>query len=769
MRYKIFILPGMLCACLFLHAQVDRIIPEPVRLVPESGHFEFGRITNIYAAKSNPLLKEVIMLFTRQFRVASGNDFILKEESPGVQFNGIWISLDSSLKSFGKEAYSLNVSATVIRINAVSEAGVFYALETLRQLLPADYYRSSQTAAIEWRVPCVSILDYPQFAYRGMHLDVSRHFFGVDFIKKYIDLLAQFKINVFHWHLTDSHGLRLEIKQYPKLTSVGAWRADRAGVPMTIAAATQPGEKTDYGGFYTQEQVKDIIRYAATRFISIIPEIEMPGHCTAALVAYPQFADLNNPAPLQIPCGYPGDLKHNFCAGYDSTYIFLQNILKEVMALFPSPYIHIGGDEVRGEPWLSCSRCQAKMKEEGFTNARQLQAYFTSRMDRFITAHGKRMMGWDEILEADIARSSVGMSWHGASKALEAAAKGNEVVMTPYWYTYFDFYQSDPALEPDITYARLQLDRVYQFKVIPDGFTHEQARYILGGQGCLWTENVETPARVEYMTLPRLLALSEVFWSPDSCRNYKRFIKKVESGFPAFQFSGINYAKSMYNTGIEPAAVPGSKTIRVALNDQTRQYQIRYTLDGTTPGGNSPLYKEPLTIDHTARLKTALFNESARLGKINTDTFTIHAAFGRLLISRPADSIYQKLTDGVYGTIDPYDGRWQLITDSVIRFVIDLKEIKKPDSIHLRFMEDQVGDIYLPRSIQVSVGTDSTKYQTIHTFYNQKIPQQLLRHIETCRVAIARPCRYIRVEIRNAGLNKTAERNNMLMDEMVIQ
>ena len=326
------------------------------------------------------------------------------------------IKKDSALH--GAEGYRLHIAPGGIHITAVSAIGVLYAFESLQQLIPIC---TSQTKAL--KIPCADILDYPRFGMRGMHLDVSRHFFNVEFVKKYIDLLARYKINMFHWHLTDSHGWRIEIKKYPRLTSVGAWRADRSGIPGTIASPTGSREPATYGGFYTEDDIRSVIEYAKTKFVSIIPEIEIPGHCTAALVAYPAFSDLDNPNPLLIPCGYPGDLLHNLCLGYEPSFTFVEDILTEVMALFPSPFVHIGGDEVRGGPWLACSRCKKRMQEKGFTSARQYQDWFTHRIDSFIAAHGKRMIGWDEVLRADIGPTAAAVAWHDNEAAVRALKK----------------------------------------------------------------------------------------------------------------------------------------------------------------------------------------------------------------------------------------------------------------------------------------------------------------------------------------------------------
>lgn len=730
-----------------------KVLPEPVSITQKEGVLRMNGQTRAW-------------LTAKEFTTSAGKQII--------------ISIQPVTGITSPEGYLLDVTRETITLKAPSKAGLFYGWQTLRQL-QADQ-----------NIPCVRIMDYPRYAYRGMHLDVSRHFFSVAFIRHYLDMLAAFKINTFHWHLTDSHGWRLEIRQYPRLCTVGAWRADRTGIPMTIAEATKPGEPATYGGYYTQEQVREIVAYAADRYITVIPEIEMPGHCTAALVAYPQYADLDNPVPLQVPCGYPGDLQHNFCAGNDSTFIFLQHILQETMALFPSKWIHIGGDEVREGPWLGCSRCRQRMKEKGFSSVRQLQAWFTGRIDSFITASGRRMMGWDEVRNAGLAKGSTIMSWHGDPSGRDSAGVDHDVVMTPYRYAYFDFYQSDPRLEPDITYAPLFLDSVYAFDpggkahasgadgaqdltgdgahtpgddgahVLDDDGTHTPradsahtpGSHVLGGEACLWTENIPTPERVEYMLLPRLTALSEALWTPADRKDYGRFIKNLEAQFPRWDAEGIHYARSLYNPGIHPSFDSTTKEITVTLSSQVPDADVRYSL-----GGDYHTCNKPLRIHQTATLQTALFRGGHRLGKINSDSFVIHKAIGAS----------GQLTDGIFGTVEPYDGRWVAFHDSVITVNIRLPQAQDIRSIGLDCLEDQVGDIYLPRTIRVQWSEDGYIYREAEIIHNETIPLKLLRHVEHYEKIIASKARYIRIELQNAQLWKAPEKNQIFVDEIVVQ
>jgi hexosaminidase len=797
--WKAFAIAWLIPVCLSIHfsamaqpassrtGQPVQIIPQPVSIVQREGVFRIGSGTRIYVFSEDREVMGAARRFAAEWKTrygatlaissgaASGGGSRAAIDTPG---NSIVISLRPRVEIKNGEGYIIEIGSRRVDIIAPAPAGIFYALESLQQLGP--------------RVNCGRILDYPRYPYRGMHLDVSRHFFGVAFIKQYLDILASFKINTFHWHLTDSHGWRIEIKRYPRLTSVGAWRADRTGIPMTIAAATAPGEPATYGGYYTQDEIREIVAYAKDRFIAIIPEIEMPGHCTAALVAYPEYADLDNKIPLLMPCGYPGDLLHNFCVGYDSTFVFLQNILEEVMQLFPSPFIHIGGDEVRPGPWLNCPRCRQRMKDNGLTTGQQLQAWFTRRIDSFITVRGRRMIGWDEIMQAEISPGAAVMSWHGNAGGIAAAKKGHDVVMAPYQYTYFDFYQSDPGLEPDITYAPLFLDSVYAFDPSPPELTGQMgytpgdaspgsaapgsmADHILGSEACLWTENVPSPARVEYMLLPRLLALSEVLWSPPEKKDYARFITKVERQFSRFDAEGINYATSIYNVAIRPVFDSAGKDISVGLSDQANKYTIRYTLDGSAVSAVSPVYHAPLTIAGNRSLQTALFKNGKRMGKISRDRFALHKALGASIwVSPMPDSAsagsFSRLVDGIFGTVEPFDGRWVSFHDSLLTLTIDLQRRRDIHSVNMHFMEDQVGNIYLPRSMELAFSEDGTSFRTVYRVENRAVPQQLLRHVVGYeKKEIDRTARYLRLTIRNANLSTDPVKNGIFMDEIVVE
>jgi hexosaminidase len=748
--------------------QAISIIPEPVEVTTAEGLFLMNQQPGLSINPNADSCRQTINIFLEYLSDYYHPGLKTTLNSSSAKTNGIVFSINKKLfDPYRAEAYDIEVKATGITVQATDAAGMFYALESLKQVLEKTGIRA------------MHIRDFPQYAYRGMHLDVSRHFFPADFIKKYIDLLAAYKINTFHWHLTDSHGWRLEIKKYPRLTSVGAWRAPRDNVPMTIALPTQPGEPATYGGFYTQAQVREIIAYAKSKFITIIPEIEMPGHCTAALVAYPEYSTQNSTVPLLMPTGYAGDLLHNFCVGNDSTFHFLNDILDEVMDLFPGEYIHIGGDEVRGDPWLRCPRCSSLMRRKGYTTAKQLQAYFTERIDSFVNSRGRKSIGWDEILEAgNLSENAAVISWRGVQGGIEGAKKGHKVVMAPFRYAYFDFYQSDPALEPDITYAGLYLDSVYAFDPTPPVLSESQAANILGAQACLWTENIATTDRVEYMLLPRMIAFAEAIWTAPQRKNYRHFITKLESHLAGLRKQHVNFSTSLYNTGFIPVYDSVSGFINLGITNQVAGlYAVRYADNNQLPGASSPQYTRPLVIRGTQKITAGLFDDHGRLlGKLNSQQFSFHKAIGKPVTFKVTKTIEQPqrvtraLADGIFGTIEPYDGRWQFFTDSVVTIDIDLKKTVSIDSVRFRCLEETVGSAFVPGRYTLSTSADGGIYKQIQAKETGKVPAEDLRHI-TCFAIDTRgeSTRFIRLTLeRSNSLPRSAIQPLLFIDEIEV-
>ncbi|RZL15961.1 MAG: beta-N-acetylhexosaminidase, partial [Hymenobacter sp.] len=512
------------------------IIPQPVRLVPGTGSFAITPATKIYVGPKNDELRRIGQSLSEEIGRATGVTPPVVAAAPGKQGTGyIQLTLAQPVDTLGTEGYTLSVQPTRVVVAARQPQGLYLGTQTIRQLLPAQRTPGAS-------LPAVEVADKPRYSWRGMHLDVSRHFFPVEFVKQYIDYLALHKMNTFHWHLTDDQGWRIEIKKYPQLTSVGGYRE---GTLIGHYGAKVPEyDNVRYGGFYTQEQVKEVVKYAQDRYITVVPEIEMPGHALAALTAYPALSCTGGPFKVGQTWGVYDDI---FCAGNEQTFAFLQDVLTEIMPLFPSKIVHIGGDEAPKTRWKTCPKCQARIKAEHLKDEHELQSYFVQRMEKFVNAKGKTIMGWDEILEGGLAPNAAVMSWRGMEGGTAAAKQKHQVVMTPGEFVYFDHAQGDASLEPLNIGGYLPLEKVYSFEPTPPELTADERPYILGAQANLWTEYVPTEQQVEYMVLPRMSALAEVLWTPASQKNWESFKVRMQPQYQRFAALGANYARSAFN------------------------------------------------------------------------------------------------------------------------------------------------------------------------------------------------------------------------------
>jgi hexosaminidase len=522
-------------------AAID-IIPRPVSLTPRSGHFTLSARTVI---ASDAAFRDVARRFARELAPATGFDLAVRPSggSAGAasSASSIRFHRDASLeKTLGAEGYRLEVRPGRVTIAAAGPAGAFYATRTILQLLPADVFRSAPIPGTTWTMPAVRIEDYPRFAWRGAHLDAARHFMPKAFVKKYIDLLALQKMNRFHWHLTDDQGWRIEIEKYPRLTTVGAWRSESVvGHPHTDTTKNVYDHKPT-GGFYTQDDIREIVAYARERFVTVVPEIEMPGHSQAAIAAYPMLGNFGDTMPVWTSWG----VSPHILNPSDTTIHFMQDVLTEVMALFPSPFIHVGGDEAPKTEWKASPRAQAKIKELGLKNEDELQSWFITQMDTFLSTHGRRLVGWDEILEGGLAPNAVVMSWRGTAGGIAAARAGHDVVMAPGDYTYFDHYQSrDQAAEPLAIGGYLPIDSVYAYDPVPAQLEPQFASHILGAQAQLWTEYIPDPKQAEYMAYPRMCALAEVLWTPAAERDFSDFSRRLPAEEERLRALDVNYRR----------------------------------------------------------------------------------------------------------------------------------------------------------------------------------------------------------------------------------
>jgi len=582
------------------------IIPEPLSLKREDGAFVIERGTRIIVGSDNKELKGIGEQLAERLRLVTGYP-LEPSVSPGAKqrAKAILLALDDRDRDLGKEGYRLRVTKNSVQITGWGPAGVFYGVQSFYQLLPLQVEKNALVSGIVWNVPCVRIEDRPRFPWRGMHLDVGRHFFSKDSVERYIDLLAMYKMNTFHWHLTEDQGWRIEIKKYPRLTTIGAWRQETMN------------DCTPHGGFYTQDDVREVVEYAKQRFITIVPEIEMPGHCLAALAAYPELSCSGGPFKVGTEWGVTNDV---YCAGREKTFRFLEDVIDEVAALFPGPFFHIGGDEVPKLRWSNCRWCQERIKAEGLKDESELQSYFIKRIEKMLNARGKRLVGWDEILEGGLAPNATVMSWRGTQGGIDAAKSGHDVVMTPTSNCYFDYSQGAEG-EPTAIGGYLPIDTVYSYDPVPPELSTEEAKHVLGAQGNVWTEWIPDFRQVEYMALPRLCAMSEVVWSDRTRRDFKDFQRRLEEHYDRLALRDVNFRLPT------PLGVGGRRIIfkdtLVTIKNPISDATIYYTLNGQDPTVESTRYTTPLPIKGEQTLKAVLVLSNGRMSNPVTEYFYV--------------------------------------------------------------------------------------------------------------------------------------------------
>ncbi len=581
------------------------IIPQPETVKLTSGNFTIRNNTKVYY-NNKELLKVTNYM---NDKISSALGFNLKKmDGSGKGIN--LIILDEKDKYLGNEGYKLKIAPKNINVVANEANGIFYGVQTLLQMLPPQIKSKTLQENIQWNIPCAEIKDKPRFVWRGLMLDVSRHFFTKEEVKEYIDQLAEYKMNVFHWHLTDDQGWRIEIKSLPKLTEKGAWRAERVG-DWWQREPQQEGEATTYGGFYTHDDIKEVVEYAKERFVEIVPEIDVPGHSLSTIAAYPEISCAHKVKDINVGNKFYTIDENSICVGNEQTFEYLDKIFTEIAALFPSEYIHVGGDECYKGFWEKCPKCQKRMQDENLQNTKELQSYFIKRMEKMLLSKNKKLIGWDEILEGGLAPNATVMSWRGMKNGIKAAKMGHKVIMTPTTHCYLDLYQGEPSVEPS-TYNMCRLSNSYNFEPVPDSINPE---LILGGQGNLWSEAVPNFWHAQYMTWPRGWALAEVFWSSKEDKNWTNFTKRVETHFERADFGKINYARSMYNAIVTPLKEDGSE-LKIKLETEIDELDIYYTFDNTNPYYLSSKYESPLSIPKGAtRIKIITYKNDQPVGK----------------------------------------------------------------------------------------------------------------------------------------------------------
>ncbi len=580
------------------------VVPKPNHLIEQEGEFALSSSTQWVATSEEA--SAIVHFINSKVKQSTGFDLTVASEAPDKNYMAV--ELDESLP-LNEEGYSLSVSPEKVQLKAKTPQGLFYGMQTLLQLLPAEIESSTPVKHISWTMPAVEIQDEPRFTWRGMHLDVCRHFVPVEDIKKHLDMLAMFKMNTFHWHLTEDQAWRIEIKKYPKLVEVGATRTE--------------GEGFEHSGHYTQDEVKEIVAYAAERFITVVPEIELPGHALAALAAYPEYSCTGGPFEVRKVWGVEPDV---YCAGKEATFHFLEDVIDEVVPLFPSVYFHIGGDECPKERWKECPDCQKRMKQEGLADEHELQSYFVKRIEKVLIAHGKKMIGWDEILEGGLAESAAVMSWRGEKGGIEAASQGHDVVMTPGNWCYLDHYQGDYRVEPVAIGGYTTLEESYNYEPVPAELSEEKAKHVLGTQGNVWTEYMYTPELVEYRVYPRLIALAEVNWTHQKNKDYDGFAKRINNQLVRMDQHGINYHIPMPEGPVNKVVFTDNTKLEFS---NTRNYPMVYTTDGSEPSAFSNEYKQPLIFAENKTINIATLLPSGKMSKVRTITIektTVQAA-----------------------------------------------------------------------------------------------------------------------------------------------
>ncbi|MFT3827933.1 MAG: beta-N-acetylhexosaminidase [Chitinophagaceae bacterium] len=725
-------------ALLFLktgYSQDINIVPQPAELTASGGApFVINKNTVIVAEDAG--MDNSIRFFNDYLQQLYGFSLKVSKKKNTAGIHLRLKKIDNPIAG----AYYLDVTNKGIDVTGDNENGVFYGMQTLLQLLPVEQ-------ATTFNIPAVKIKDYPRFEYRGMHLDVSRHFFSVDFVKKYIDYLALHKLNYFHWHLTDDQGWRIEIKKYPKLTTVGGFRNG------TIIGR-YPGKGNDniyYGGYYTQEQVKEVVAYAAQRYITVVPEIEMPGHASAALTAYPYLGCTGGPYQVQQTWGVFNEV---FCAGNDSVFNFLQDVLDEVMPLFPAKYIHLGGDECPKESWKKCPKCQQRMKTLNLKDEHELQSYFVQRMEKYVNSKGKTMIGWDEILEGGLAPNAVVMSWRGEKGGIEAAKQKHKVIMTPTSYMYFDYSQSKN--EDSVTIGGyVPIEKVYSYEPISKELSPEEGKYVLGAQANLWTEYIGYPSKVEYTIFPRLSALSEVLWSPKEKRNWAEFEKKLMIQYKRYDRLNINYSRAYFDLKATIMPTPTNQGVLWYLETNSREGKILHP----TSSSDTTLvpYTQPLVVVSDVTLFATMEVNGKRTGGIKQQ-FSFNKATGKKIsiTNKPADKYAGQL--GAFGLIngarsakDINSPEWLGWEGGDMEASIDLLSSQNISNVSLHVLEQKGSWIYLPGDVEVQVSDNGKDFRA--TDKNIAITKEAGTNMGNISISFSPvTTRFVKVIARNYGI-----------------
>ncbi len=704
------------------------IIPLPKNLETKTGFFNLNKETTICFTDST-IWPEIKYLSESIINGAGYYPVIEKVESYSKRKNTIYLELSDTCSFESPEGYHLNISSKQILITAKTNAGIFYGIQTLWQIIPVEFHKKNMVANLP--IQSIKISDEPRFPWRGMLLDCGRHFMEVDFIKRYLDLLALHKMNRFHWHLTEDQGWRIEIKKYPKLCEHGAWRIEEDG--------------TRYGGFYTQEEIKEIVAYAKERHIEVIPEIELPGHSVAAISSYPNLSCTADSIDVANRWGVFKDI---YCAGKESTFEFIENVMLEVIDLFPFQYIHIGGDEAPTYRWENCSLCQQRIREEKLNSELELQSYFIKRVESFLLDHDRQIIGWDEILEGGLSPQATVQAWRGFEGAIEAAHQHHYAIVSPTSHAYFDY-----------SIESLDLKQVYSFNPIPAGLEPEYHQYILGGECNMWTERAPQN-EVDDRMFPRLLAMSEALWSGPEQKDFPDFHSRVQTHYRLLDALDVKYGLESKALFIDAEFDPKNNLFQIELLSTQTGYNIFYTLDGSTPENDGILYEKPILLDHSAHLIMLAKKDDGGAEHHIEQSFFFHKAIKKpIYFEHPFHTNYPGnnpgiMTNGLGGSLNFRDGEWQGFFAKDIIATIDLENEKTFSSLSCNFLQSTLSWIYIPKSISVFGSSDGENFELIKKEIIQSNPQTF--EILTQKVLIQFEevsYRFVKMKAENFGNN----------------
>lgn len=750
------------------------IVPKPNQITPKEGRFELTKKVTVVAPPNSPEIQAIVDSLIAQLALTSGITLKQAPQADGAQTIHFIVE-----EGMPKEGYKLSVAPTAITITASQPNGFYYGVQSLYQLLPADVFGKTKNKRADWSVPAVEIEDAPRFAYRGLMLDICRHFEPVEYIYKFIDILAMNKMNTFHWHLTDDQGWRIEIKKYPKLTEIGSKRASTL-VDYYFANYPRVYEEKEHSGYYTQEQIKAVVAYAASKHITVIPEIEMPGHALAALAAYPELS-CDSTQKYEVSPDW-GVFEQVFCPK-EETFKFFEGVMDEVVELFPSSYIHIGGDECPKTAWKNSAYCQQLIKQLGLkddttpsavdgkkhTKEEKLQSYFVTRMEKYLNSKGRNIIGWDEILEGGLAPNATVMSWRGVEGGMNAAKSGHDAIMTPVGYAYLDMYQEEPEIAPTTIGGYNTLKKTYSYNPVPDDADELVKKHIIGIQGNIWTEYMQNADRKDYQAFPRAMAIAETGWTLNKNKDWKNFCERMVTEFDRMDVMNIKACRNFFDVNVNTHA-DANQPLKVWLETFCPNVQIRYTIDGSEPTKTSTLYESPFILEGNIDLKAAAFQNGKMLG-----TVAHKPLYGNLISGKPftvnlpmgwtgdifdetdhlgADKTTYGLTNGKRGnnaSYTPWTG-FGTYENNELEFIVDLQKPTKVSKVIFGSLFNPAMRMLPAGGVSVEISSNGKQYKKVaEAILAHQYPERGRKAFTDSIAFEPAEAAFMKVKIKNGG------------------